>query len=63
MYDEDKEEEKDDISKLLMEEMIKLFAGSSTIAPSYARWTGFKCHVEVHKPEEFKWYSLNVASA
>lgn len=63
MYDEDKEEEKDDLSKLLMEEMIKMFAGSSTIAPSYARWHGFKCYVEVHKPEDFKWYSLDVASA
>lgn len=60
MYDEDRD---DKVAKLLMEEVMKMFAGSSTIAPSYARWQGFKCYVEVHKPEDFKWYALNVASA
>ena len=63
MYDEDQDEEKDKVAKLLMEEVMKMFAGSSTIAPSYANWPGFLCYVEVHKPEDFKWYSLNVASA
>jgi len=63
MYDEDQEEDKDIVAKVLAAEMMKMFAGSSTIAPSYARWHGFKCYVEVHKAEDFKWYSLNVASA
>ena len=61
MYDKD--EEKNKAAKLLMEEVMKMFSDSSVIAPSYAHWPKFQCYIEVHTPEELKWYSLFVANA